>query len=175
MITIRSEVSVAGMSANDVFNFLMNCTDGDYQQWWPGTHLAFHTLKRVPSDVGNIVYMDEYVGKRRLQMHGVVRKAVPGKEIVWQMRQRINLPAWLSLALEDADGGVTIVHVVTMGYSGVGAFLDPLIRFFFSADFERDLHEHVKVEFNKLRNLLHKFRMANVASEWGTVCQSSRS
>lgn len=154
MITIKSETAVDGMSAKDVFDYLLNCTDSDYQKWWPGTHLRLHTVRRFPNNVGNVVYMDEYVGKQRLRMHGIVQKAVPGKEIVWQLRKWVKLPAWLSLTLEDANGSVKIVHVVTIGYSGMGSVLDPLLRRFISGDFERDMHDHVNVEFNKLRDIL---------------------
>jgi hypothetical protein len=68
MITIQSKVHIADVSGADLLDFMLNCTDQRYQAWWPGTHLAFHTVKRRPGDIGNVIYMDEYVGQRRLKM-----------------------------------------------------------------------------------------------------------
>jgi hypothetical protein len=45
--------------------------------------------------VGDVICMDKYVGKRRVQMTAVVIEAVPGKRITWQMKAMIPLPVWL--------------------------------------------------------------------------------
>jgi hypothetical protein len=70
MIAIESRVHVTGMGGAQLVDFMLNCTDGQYQAWWPGTHLSFHTVKRRPGDAGNLVYMDEFVGKRRIRVKG---------------------------------------------------------------------------------------------------------
>ena len=88
MIAIRAEVEVGGISARGVYDFMLNCTDEDYQEWWPGTYLAYHTIRRYPNDLGNHVYFDEYVGRRRVKFEGVVVRSIPGKEIMWQMMEK---------------------------------------------------------------------------------------
>ena len=85
MIVMRTEVHVTGTTGHSIYEFMLNCTDEEYQNWWPGTHLAFHTTRRFPGNVGNRVYFDEYVGSRRLRFSGVVVRCDPGKKIVWQM------------------------------------------------------------------------------------------
>ncbi len=66
MIVMRTEVEVKGVSGRSIHDFMLNCTDEDYQAWWPRTHRAFHTMRRFSDDLGNLVYFDEYVGRRRL-------------------------------------------------------------------------------------------------------------
>lgn len=111
MIRYTTTVEVTGLSSKDVYDFLLNCTDTQYQRWWPETHLVFHTLKRTPTNIGNLVYMDEYVGDFRLKFHGTVKKMVPNGSILWQMRKfGVVLPAWLSLNLSDTASGVKIIH-----------------------------------------------------------------
>lgn len=154
MIALRTEVEVAGISGRSVSDFMLNCTDADYQNWWPGTHLAFHTTRRFPNGLGNLVYFDEYVGRRRLKFEGVVVKSIPGKEIVWQMKKVVRWPAWLALEFEDSDEGVVIAHTIKAGFGGIGRLLDPLLRLFLTRSFEQDLKEHARIEFTKLSRIL---------------------
>ena len=106
MIVIRTAVHVKGISGRDITDFMLNTGDNGYRDWWPGMHLAFHTLKRTPGDRGNLVYFDEYVGRRRLKFKAVVDRLVPGREIVWQLIKLVRLPVRLGLALEDEVGGM---------------------------------------------------------------------
>lgn len=154
MITIQSKVRVADASGADLLDFLLNCTDRQYQAWWPGMHLAFHTVKRRPGDVGNIVYMDEYVGQRRIKMQGVVTEVVPGKKIVWQFKQIIRLPAWLIVEADEDDAGVMLTHTLQAGFKGIGSVLDPLLRLYFSDGFARAMDEHAQAEFPMLGGML---------------------
>jgi len=154
VITIQSKVRVADVSGADLLDFMLNCTDRQYQAWWPGTHLAFHTVKRRPGDVGNIVYMDEYVGPRRLKMQGVVTEVVPGKKIVWQFKQIIRLPARLILEAADDDAGVMLTHTLQAGFKGIGSILDPLLRLYFSDGFAHAMDEHAQAEFPMLGDML---------------------
>ena len=149
-------IHVDGLTAKQVVDFLLNATDGDYQKWWPGVHLQFHTVRRYPGDIGNVVYMDEFVGSTRLKMKSVVVEVVHDRTIVWQMKKGLRWPVWLSLQLEDDNVGVSISHTVRAGFSGIGKVLDPLFRFYLSARFAVDLDEHVKAEFPKLRDMLNK-------------------
>ena len=160
MIRYTTTVEVARLSSKDVYDFLLNCTDRQYQRWWPGTHLAFHTLKRTPTTVGNLVYMDEYVGDFRLKFHGIVKEAVPHRTIVWQMRKfGMLLPAWVSLNLSDTATGVTIIHTMAAGFRGIGRFLDGLLRLYVSPKFGYQMAAHAHTEFHKLRDLLHEPEM----------------
>lgn len=101
MVVLTTEVKVDGLTGQDVSRFLLNCSDADYQRYWPGTHLAFHTPKRMPGDLGNLVCFDEYLGKRRLKFDAVVTEVMPGKRIVWQMKKLVKLSARLTLDFED--------------------------------------------------------------------------
>lgn len=154
MIELRTKVELGGISGSSVADFMLYCTDQDYQEWWPGTHLAFHTIKRFPGDLGNLVYFDEYLGGRRLRFKGVVVKHTPGREIVWQLKKGLRLPAWLVLELDDHDAGVTITHTIKVGLAGVGRFFDPLLRLFLNQEFEGDLVQHARTEFKELAKIL---------------------
>ena len=156
MIELRTEVKVKGISGKNVSDFMLNCTDEDYQNWWPGMHLAFHTKKRFPNDLGNLVYFDEYVGKRRLKFEGIVVKNIPGREIVWQLKKEVKLTVWLVLEFEDKDEGVLIIHTIKAGFERAGRLLDPFFRLYLNQSFEKDLEEHAHIEFNKLTDILLK-------------------
>jgi hypothetical protein len=154
MITLKTEVQVKGIAGRAIFDFMMHCTDEHYQQWWPGTHRAFHTIQRLPGDVGNRVYFDEYVGKRRLKFAAIVVESIPDKKIVWQMEKILRLPAWLGLEFSDNHEGVSIAHTLKMGFSGPGNALDPLLGLFCSKRFAKDLEEHAHDEFTRLAEIL---------------------
>jgi len=154
MITLKTEVTVQGITAKQVTDFMLNCTDAEYQRWWPDTHLAFHTIKRRPRDFGNLVYFDEYVGKRRLKFHGMITEMVPGKRIVWQMIKGFKLPAWVCLDVEDRLDGVTITHTMLIGFTKIGKLLDPLLKLYINKNFEKELDQHALFEFPRLGEIL---------------------
>ena len=154
MIELRTEVKVKSISGKSVSDFMLNCTDEEYQTWWPGTHLAFHTIKRFPNELGNIVYFDEYVGSNRLKFKGIVVENIPGRKITWQLKKIIKLPVWLILEFEDKDEGVLIVHTIKAGFEGSGKVLDPFLRLRLNQQFEKDLAEHAHSEFNNLAQIL---------------------
>lgn len=154
MIVVQSRIHLGPIAGMKIFDFLINSTDREYQRWWPGTHIEMHTLKYGPNNVGNIVYMDEFVGKYRLKMTAVVIEAEPGRKIVWQLKKLIRLPIWLFLELEEGKEGLTITHTIKGGFEGVGRILDFLFRVFFSREFEKAMDEHAKAEFPKLRDML---------------------
>ena len=162
MLTLQTRIYVGGLRGRDVFDFLLNCTDEQYRRWWPGIHLRFHTLERRAGHVGNRVVMDEYVGRHRLRLTGVVREAVPGSTIVWQLGKGVLLPVRLRLDLTDDGAGVTITHTVRAGVRGLGAVLDPLLRLYFTEALARDLDAHVRAEFPKLRASLSARAAARV-------------
>lgn len=72
MIELKTDVQLKGVSAKAIADFLLHCTDRDYQHWWPGTHLAWRTKKQFPNEIGSVVYFDEYVGQRRLKLETLV-------------------------------------------------------------------------------------------------------
>jgi uncharacterized protein YndB with AHSA1/START domain len=161
MITYTTRFEVAESSAKDIHRLLLSCDDDQYRRWWPGTHLAFHAIKRTPTNVGNLVYLDEYVGDFRLRFHGVVKALVPDREIVWQLRALgIFLPAWVVVTLSDTPNGVMFTHTVSAGYRDIGSILDVLLRRYLSRKFERQMAEHAQVEFNRLRDLLQEPELA---------------
>ena len=159
MITITTKTRIAGVTARQITDFLLEPSDETYQRWWPGIHLQFHDIKRVKGTVGNVIYMDEIVGNRRIRMVAEVVQAMPGHKIVWQMRKLVRLPACVTLELEDEVAGtVAITHTISAGLDGIGRIFDPVLRLYFSPAFCRDIDEHVKVEFIKLPALLQELR-----------------
>lgn len=85
MLVIESRVDVAGLTGRDVTDFMVACTDEQYQNWWPGTHLQLHTLGRTTGGVGDMVVMDQFVGRRRLRLRGIVEAVEPGRRLVWRL------------------------------------------------------------------------------------------
>ncbi len=154
MIEMKTEVTISRISGRSICNFMLYCTDEQYQKWWPGTHIAFHTTKRFPDNLGNQVYFDEYVGKRRVRLRGVVAEIIPGTRIVWQMKSIVKLPAWLILEFNDTNEGIVIAHTLQAGFEGIGILLDPLLRLLLNRSFERDMQEHAQIEFYKLAEML---------------------
>lgn len=162
MVTLETVVNVKGVGAGDVYAFMLNCSDLDYQKWWPDVHLVFHTVKRYPGDIGNLVYVDEYVGKYRIRGHAVVTSLVPCAEIVWQIKKPVKIPAWFIMRFEDKTDGVEIVHIVSAGFNGPGKIFDPVIRLVLTEEFERQLNLHAQMEFPKLAELLQGRRNSAV-------------
>jgi hypothetical protein len=164
MVTFQTKIQVDEITATEIFDFLANPDDESYRAWWPGTHLELHTVKLGDQHVGDVVHMDEYIGKRRLRMSGVVTEAIPGRKLDWQLKKGIKLPARLSLELEDREGGAEITHSVRAGFRGFGRVLDPALRLVLSQGFARDLDDHVRTEFPLLRDLLRKRRPGDVTA-----------
>ncbi len=154
MLTIQTKVRMANITGAEMMDFMLHCTDREYQAWWPGTHLEFHTIKRHPNDVGNLVYMDEFVGKKRVKMLAIVTEVIPGRKIVWQMKKIMRLPVWLSLEFVDDAQGILLTHSLQAGYTGIGKMLDPVWRLYFTNEFRRAMDEHATIEFPKLGDML---------------------
>ena len=165
MLTLQTEIRVDGIKGMEIFDFLANPDDESYRAWWPGTHLQLHIRERGGNDhVGDIIYMDEYVGRRRLRMNAIVTEAVPGQKLVWRLKRGIKLPARLYLELADYDGGVAITHTIRAGSRGPWRALDPALKLFLSAGFARDMDDHARTEFPRLRDLLRERHPAAGAS-----------
>jgi len=156
MLTLQTEIRVDGVAGAEVFDFLASPDDESYRAWWPGIHLQLHAVERGDDHVGDILYGDEYVGKRRLRGGVIVTEAIRGKRLVWQFKRGIRLPARLELEFSDYEGGVAITHTVRAGFRGVGRVLDPALKIFLSRTFANDLDEHVRTEFPLLRDLLRE-------------------
>lgn len=161
MITIETRVPLDGVTGAEITAFMLDPTDERYQAWWPGIHLAFHVVSEGRVDhIGDVVWMDEYVGRRRLRMRAVVVDVVPGRRITWQFKFGIRLPARLQLELADRDGGCALRHVLTAGFSGAGRILDPLLRLYLSPRFAMAMDAHARTEFPRLRDHLASRRQA---------------
>ena len=112
-------------------------------------------VEAADGPVGDVVRMDEYVGRRRLRLSAVVVEAEPGRRIVWRFGRRVRLPARLRLELTDRPGGCLVRHTLEAGFEGIGRVLDPLLRLYLSPRFAADLDQHVRTEFPKLRDHIH--------------------
>ena len=154
MITLQTRIVVPGLTGRQITDFMMNCDDESYRRWWPGTHLALHTIKRFPDGIGNIFYMDEYVGTHRIKMTGVVTALIPGQMLEWRFKLLVPLPVRLLLELVDTPAGVEITHTLRAGFKGFGRILDPAFRIHFSKKFAKAMDEHARSEFPKLQQLL---------------------
>jgi hypothetical protein len=153
MLTLQTKIRVDGIAGAEIFDFLANPDDESYRAWWPGVHLELHAVERDDDHVGDVLYMDEYVGKRRLRVSAIVTEAVRGKRLVWQFRRGVKLPAHLELEFSDHEGAVEITHTVRAGFRGAGRVLDPVLKVLLSRAFANDLDEHVRTEFPLLRDL----------------------
>lgn len=158
VLRLETNITVDALTAGEIFDFLIEPSDEAYQRWWPGVHLHLHLLERAEGHVGDVVYMDEYIGKRRVRMSGIVIEAVRGQKLAWQLKRMVRLPVRLSLELRDEAGGVVIRHRIEAGFTRLGRVLDPLWRLFFSKSFTRAMDEHVRTEFPLLRDRLGELR-----------------
>jgi hypothetical protein len=155
MLSVESSVFVDGIAGTEITEVLLSPSDERYRAWWPGTHLRFHVVANARGHVGDVVWMDEYVGSRRLRMSAVVVEAQPGQRITWQLKRWLRLPGWLHLELVDKPDGCVVRHTVEIGYRGVGRILDRILRLYLSPRFAAELDEHVRTEFPRLRDYLH--------------------
>lgn len=158
MLTLQTQIRVDHITGTQIFDFFVDPDDRAYQRWWPGTHLQFHALERHEDHVGDVIYMDEYVGKRRVRMSVIVLDAVPGKTLVWQFKKGIKLPVRVTFDFADYDGGVAITHTIQAGLRGAGRILDPVLRLYFSRAFATAMDDHVRAEFPLLRDRLDQIR-----------------
>lgn len=161
MITLQTTVFVPGVQGRDILEFLERCDDADYQQWWPGTHLQFHAVRRAPGTVGSTFLMDEWIGARRLRMKGVVTRYEPGRHFAARLKKGVPLPARLEIDTDDEADGVVLTHTLRAGFHGVGRALDPLLRLVFDEKFQRDMDAHAKAEFTRLGVLLQARQAAS--------------
>lgn len=158
MVTLKTVVKMKGVTSKEVYDFMLNLNDADYQRWWKGTHLICHTVKKYPDNIGNIVYADEFVGKYRLKGHMVNTKLIPGKEMVCRFKVGIKLPVWFIMRFEDLEEGISLTHIVEAGGRGIWKIFDPFFRLVLNKRFESDLTAHAHQEFPMLAEMLIKDR-----------------
>ena len=156
MIKFQTITLIPHATSKQVTDFFINCPTSKYKEWWPGTHLEFYTITRTKNNIGNIIYMDEYVGKHRLKFKARISKYKSGKIIEYQFMKGLLLPAWLTMEFKNTPNGVTVKHTVRIGYNGFRKCLDVFIKLYFSNVFEQELNKHAKTEFIKLGNLLNQ-------------------
>lgn len=154
MLVLETKTLVEGLTGREIFEFLAEPDDRGYQQWWPGVHLRLHIVSRGIGHVGDVLYMDEYVGSRRVRLSAVVVEAVPGERLVWRLKAGVRLPVWLSLEFVDGAAGVTVTHRIRAGWAGRGRIFDPILRLYFSRRFAAAMDAHVRAEFRRLRDRL---------------------
>jgi hypothetical protein len=154
MVTLQTIVNVKGITSKDIYNFMLNLNDTEYQRWWYGTHLICHTVKKYSGDIGNVVYADEFVGKYRLKGYAVITKLVPYSEMVYQIKKLIKLPAWFTMKFEDFEDGIKLTHIIEAGGHGFWRIFDPLIRLVLNNNFEHELNAHAHEEFPMLAKML---------------------
>lgn len=154
MLQHKTVVDVQSGQSGEFYTFMLNCTNDQYQAWWPGTHLAWHTIVDRPRKIGSVVYFDEYVGKRRLKFEAIITELVPDQKIVWQLKKWVPLPAWIILEFKDSLNRIEITHTLSIGFQGFGRLLDLVLRLFFTPGYAKDLDEHARTEFPRLASML---------------------
>ena len=162
MFTLETRAHVAGLSARAAYDFMLVPPAHDFQTWWPGTHLISKVLRRgvgpsgEPSDVGTVVYLEQMIGPYRVRETAEIVDAVAGRSFTRQiLLVGMRLPIFITFELEDTADGVTITHTMHIGYRGLGRILDPLFRLcFFTRAFAAALDEHLRMEYELLREVL---------------------
>ncbi|MCP4757687.1 MAG: hypothetical protein GY866_43065 [Proteobacteria bacterium] len=132
---MSTKVNVKGISGEAVSNFMLNCTDEDYRNWWPGTHLVFHTLKRFPNDEGvTITY--------------TIKAGLTGTGRVFDL--------FLRLYLTRKGRLKNYLAFCRQNVQSFGDFCRQLMPSYFCTipKFEKDLIEHADFEFTKLAEIL---------------------
>lgn len=132
---------------------MIDPTDEGYHAWWPAAHKQFHIVKHAGagSHLGDLIYMNEFVGRYHLAMNMQVVADEPNKKIVWQAKQGILMPVWLSLIFDQHGPDLRLTHIVSAGFKAIpGGLLDPVIRLFFTNDMQQAIGDHAKMEFPML-------------------------
>lgn len=156
MLTLSTVIELDPEDIAPIYNFLLFCNDNQYQKWWPGIHLAFHTVRGNPGEVGSEIYMDEIVGSTRIRGNAVIVRADKNKEICWQVKKVILLPIWLTIKFESYDKNAILRHTLSVGFYGIGKILDSIICFSVHKHFESELAIHAKTEFPLLAKQLRE-------------------
>lgn len=160
MFTLETRAHVAGLTAAAAYDFLIVPTARDFSSWWPGTHLACKVLHRgvgpsgKPSDVGTRIYMEQMIGPFRVRETADIVDAVPGRRFTRQVIVGVRLPIFITFDLVDEQNGVTITHTIQAGWSGLRRILDPLFRLYFTRAFAVALDEHLRNEYQLLRDVV---------------------
>jgi len=160
MFTLETRAHVAGLSARDAYDFMVVPTAGDFSAWWPGTHLVSKVLRQgvgptgAASHVGTIVYLEQMIGRFRVRETAEIVDAIPGRRFTRQIIVGLHLPIFITFDLADDAAGVTITHTIHAGWRGLRRILDPLFRIFFTRAFAAALDEHLRTEFQLLREVV---------------------
>ncbi len=158
MIEYTTTIEIKDITSKKIIDFMITCTDAEYNNWWPGTHISFHELDHKPDIIGSSVYFDEFVGRIRLKFHAIISDYIPDKLIAWQMKKLILLPAKLILQAEQKNNDVILKHSLLIGFKGILSMLDPIIKVFIPKNLEAELNEHARHEFGILPEMLKSRR-----------------
>lgn len=170
MFSFATQAHIAGLKAHDAFEFLLRAEDADFQAWWPGMHHRCIILHRTANHVGTKLRFVQTIGPYHVNETARITEVVPDRKIVRQVIVVIPLPIYVTFELAaDATGtdsnGTTLTHTIHAGYGGFGALLDPLFRIFFTRKFIAALDEHLRYEFELLREVAPRFTAALAAHE----------
>ena len=116
-------------------------------------HIKFHTLKHSNKVLGNKVYFDEYVGKKRLKFKAIISDYQPNYCIEYQMIKGVKLPIWLRMEFTQQGSEIEVMHAIKVGFSGWFKSVNYLISPFITKKFVMDLENHAEEEFNRLSKM----------------------
>lgn len=158
MICHVVHLTIPDARAESFYGFMTNPSDDVYRRWLPDEHWAFHIVKRgQETHLGDLVYYDEILGtkKHRLAFYATIVVADRPSRIVYQMRKfGLSLPGYLDISFADAGEGLILTHEVRIGWRGVGAIIDPILRLFFNKSFFAALEGHCEREWRCLAEIL---------------------
>jgi hypothetical protein len=161
MFTLETRAHVAGLSARAAYDYMIVPPAHDFQAWWPGTHLVSKVLRRgvgpegEPNDIGTVVYLEQMIGPFHVRETAEIVEAIPGRSFTRRIFVvGIRLPIFITFDLEDTANGVTIAHTIRAGWRGLPRILDPLFRLYFTKAFADALDEHLRLEYELLREVV---------------------
>lgn len=178
MIKLLTVQHVAGLTAQQAYDFLLDFETWDYQAWWPDTHLQAKPLRRCPGHVGNRTFVDQWIGRYRLKMVEEITALDPQKKISIRVCRLGGLPIRMSYEFAEDDRGVTITYTTLAGFTGPLRILNPLFRVYFTRGFAAALDMHLKEEFLRLASLLNGNDEAAgklITGEWSGIVVASGS
>ncbi|HUV51815.1 MAG TPA: hypothetical protein VMW64_01915 [Dehalococcoidia bacterium] len=146
MLTIQTEILIKKPPAA-VYKWVLELDSEKYRGWHPA-HKAFRWE-------GTRVYLNEEVGRQKLEIKGILISQIPDKELRFKGRISI-MPGYLSMRLEMVPEGTKFIYEIGVGFRGpLGFISDFLIRRFYRWDSMQKIYKkHMQEEWKALETVL---------------------
>jgi hypothetical protein len=154
MIYCITEIFVRDKSASQVFDWIVNLDQERYLQWHPD-HTVYRIEKTTNEYLGSTVYYEQILNGPGANFEWKVIDIEENEHILY--KARFIYPIYLSLSMEDIEGGVEVTHSLLLGFVAKG-FEKPLDwfvgKFIFTAEAAQASHRHAHEEFKNLERLI---------------------